>query len=40
VGDISAIYLRNVGRREIVNENVPAAVEMKASGKDVDPGDG
>ena len=36
----SAIYLRNVRRREIFNENVSAAVEIKAGRKDVNQSDG
>ena len=36
----SAIYLSNVRRREIFNENVSAAVKMKAGKKDVNPGNG
>jgi hypothetical protein len=35
-----AIYLRNVRRREIFNENVSAVVEMKPGWKDVNQSDG
>ena len=37
---IWTLYLRNIRRRKIFNENVPAAVGMKAGRKDVSPGDG
>jgi hypothetical protein len=30
----------NIQRREIFNENVPAAVEIKVARNDVNPGDG